>query len=81
MNNKSVRIANIHENNHNIQHFPDIYWISSKRASGLPAVEVNGNAVSRATFGNIALGGRERYGKFVTSFDGQQYIADSFDVS
>ena len=61
--------------------FPGLYWISSDKAFGLPAVEVHGNKVVRATFGDITLGGRRRNGKFVTSFDNKKYITESCDVS
>ena len=60
----------------------DLYWISSKNASGLPVVKVNRNKVARVTFGDIRLGGRVRKGVFVTSFDNEKYIeTESYEVS
>ena len=60
--------------------FPELYWISTEKASGLPAVSVNGNDVARANFDGVRLGGRVRGGKFVTSLDNQKYISESFEV-
>ena len=43
---------------------------------------VHENKVARATFGDIRLGGRERLGVFVTSFDNQAYMeTESYEVS
>ena len=51
-------------------------------ATDQQAVKVNRNKVARATFGGVTLVGRERYGEFVTSFNGHGYReAESYEVS
>ena len=59
----------------------DLYWISVEEAGNLPAVRVDVNRVARARFGDVIVGGRELFGAFWGSLDGQQYISGSYEVS